>query len=252
MRFSKWHALGNSYLVVEQPDAGPLTPTRVQRLCSVETGIGSDGVIEVGAHDAAGARRHDLESRRLDGRDVRATASGSRRAGSRPGRVRLEVTIRAGGREIEARMLNTARHRHRSGRGRGRRAGARRRRRADDRVGRESARRHPPRRSDAGRSPPTRAPRRDAPAVSRAHERPARARRRPARPDRARVGAGGGGDERLRLVVGGRRVRRRRTRLVRQPRHGAPPGRRPSRPGGGRRGLAHRPGGADRVGETSL
>ena len=26
MRFSKWHALGNSYLVVEQPDAGPLTP----------------------------------------------------------------------------------------------------------------------------------------------------------------------------------------------------------------------------------
>ena len=24
MQFSKWHALGNSYLVVEQPDAGPL------------------------------------------------------------------------------------------------------------------------------------------------------------------------------------------------------------------------------------
>ena len=29
MQFSKWHALGNSYLVVEQPDAGPLTPERV-------------------------------------------------------------------------------------------------------------------------------------------------------------------------------------------------------------------------------
>ena len=38
MQFSKWHALGNSYLVVEQPDAGQLTPARVQRLCSVETG----------------------------------------------------------------------------------------------------------------------------------------------------------------------------------------------------------------------
>ena len=47
MQFSKWHALGNSYLVVEQPDAGQLTHARVQRLCSVETGIGSDGVLEV-------------------------------------------------------------------------------------------------------------------------------------------------------------------------------------------------------------
>ena len=36
MQFSKWHALGNSYLVVEQPDAGQLTVTRVERLCSVE------------------------------------------------------------------------------------------------------------------------------------------------------------------------------------------------------------------------
>ena len=47
MQFSKWHALGNSYVVVEQPDAGQLTPARVQRLCSVDTGIGSDGVLEV-------------------------------------------------------------------------------------------------------------------------------------------------------------------------------------------------------------
>jgi diaminopimelate epimerase len=47
MRFEKWHALGNAYLLVEQPDAGRLTVDRVQRLCDVERGIGSDGVLEV-------------------------------------------------------------------------------------------------------------------------------------------------------------------------------------------------------------
>ncbi len=47
MQFSKWHALGNSYLVVEQPDAGPIDSERVRRLCDVRTGIGSDGLVEV-------------------------------------------------------------------------------------------------------------------------------------------------------------------------------------------------------------
>ena len=32
MRFSKWHALGNSYLVVERSDAGALTSERARRL----------------------------------------------------------------------------------------------------------------------------------------------------------------------------------------------------------------------------
>jgi len=52
MRFEKWHALGNAYLLVEQPDAGDLTPARVRRLCDVDTGIGSDGVLEVTGRDA--------------------------------------------------------------------------------------------------------------------------------------------------------------------------------------------------------
>ena len=47
MRFEKWHALGNAYLLVEREDAGTLTPERVRRLCDVDTGIGSDGVLEV-------------------------------------------------------------------------------------------------------------------------------------------------------------------------------------------------------------
>lgn len=55
MRFEKWHALGNSYLLVEQPEAGTLTADRVRRLCDVRTGIGSDGVLEVCARDGARA-----------------------------------------------------------------------------------------------------------------------------------------------------------------------------------------------------
>ena len=55
MRFEKWHALGNAYLLVEQPAAGTLAPTRVRRLCDVDTGIGSDGLLEVTGRDAGRA-----------------------------------------------------------------------------------------------------------------------------------------------------------------------------------------------------
>lgn len=55
MRFEKWHALGNAYLLVEQPDAGDLESGRVRRLCDVDTGIGSDGIVEVTAREAARA-----------------------------------------------------------------------------------------------------------------------------------------------------------------------------------------------------
>ena len=33
MRFEKWHALGNAYLLVEQGGAGTMTAERVRRLC---------------------------------------------------------------------------------------------------------------------------------------------------------------------------------------------------------------------------
>ena len=52
MRFSKWHALGNSYLLVERADAGePLGPEGAQLLCDVRYGIGADGLVEVVAAD---------------------------------------------------------------------------------------------------------------------------------------------------------------------------------------------------------
>lgn len=48
MRFSKWHALGNSYLLVERSELGrPLEPDEARRLCDLRYGIGSDGVLEV-------------------------------------------------------------------------------------------------------------------------------------------------------------------------------------------------------------
>jgi diaminopimelate epimerase len=48
MRFSKWHGLGNDYLLVQRADLdAPLTPERVQQLCDYHFGVGSDGVLEV-------------------------------------------------------------------------------------------------------------------------------------------------------------------------------------------------------------
>jgi diaminopimelate epimerase len=44
--FIKSHALGNSYIVLDQSNIDfELTPDRIQKLCSVETGIGSDGIL---------------------------------------------------------------------------------------------------------------------------------------------------------------------------------------------------------------
>jgi diaminopimelate epimerase len=48
MRFSKWHGLGNDYLLVQRADLDePLTPEHVRRLCDYHFGVGSDGVLEV-------------------------------------------------------------------------------------------------------------------------------------------------------------------------------------------------------------
>ena len=47
MRFSKWHALGNSYLVVEPEDLQVLDADVTRRLCDTGYGIGADGVLEM-------------------------------------------------------------------------------------------------------------------------------------------------------------------------------------------------------------
>ena len=44
--FEKWQALGNDYLIFEQRNLPfELEPPRIQRICDVHTGVGSDGVL---------------------------------------------------------------------------------------------------------------------------------------------------------------------------------------------------------------
>ena len=105
MRFSKWHALGNSYLVVERADGGALTPTRAKRLCDVDTGIGSDGVLEVVA--VAGTRAEviiwnpDGSVAEMSGNGTRITAAWlARHTGA------AEVVVAVGPRDVRGRILD--------------------------------------------------------------------------------------------------------------------------------------------------
>jgi diaminopimelate epimerase len=101
MRFAKWHALGNAYLLVVQPDAGTLTPERVRRLCDASTGIGSDGVLEVRTYDAA---RAEIGIWNPDGSTAEMSGNGSRIAAAwllREGGSG-EVEIETGGRLVRS------------------------------------------------------------------------------------------------------------------------------------------------------
>ena len=46
MKFEKWQALGNDYVVIEAEDLGmELTPARVQAICEPHFGVHSDGIL---------------------------------------------------------------------------------------------------------------------------------------------------------------------------------------------------------------
>ena len=46
MRFEKWQALGNDYVIVEERELPfELTPARLRAICAPHTGVGSDGVL---------------------------------------------------------------------------------------------------------------------------------------------------------------------------------------------------------------
>lgn len=80
MRFTKWTALGNDYLVVER-DALPfeLTPGRVQRLCDVHLGIGADGVLELSDAQEPGFVAR-LRIFNPDGSEAELSGNGAREA----------------------------------------------------------------------------------------------------------------------------------------------------------------------------
>jgi diaminopimelate epimerase len=46
LKFEKWQALGNDYLIVERADLPfELTPARIRKLCEPHMGVGSDGIL---------------------------------------------------------------------------------------------------------------------------------------------------------------------------------------------------------------
>ena len=75
MRFEKWHALGNAYILAEQPAAGAFSAARVNRICDVRTGIGSDGVLEIVSRDDA---RAELRIWNPDGSTAEMSGNGTR------------------------------------------------------------------------------------------------------------------------------------------------------------------------------
>jgi diaminopimelate epimerase len=80
MRFEKWQALGNDYVIVERDALPfPLTPQRVRRICDVHEGIGSDGILELAPADAPGfvARLRILNP---DGSEAELSGNGAREA----------------------------------------------------------------------------------------------------------------------------------------------------------------------------
>ena len=80
MRFEKWNALGNDYIVVEERNLPfPLTPARIRRICALHSGIGSDGILLLSETEERGF----VASLRIfnpDGSEAELSGNGAREA----------------------------------------------------------------------------------------------------------------------------------------------------------------------------
>jgi len=76
VRFEKWQALGNDYLIFE---AAELTPRQVRRLCDPHFGPGGDGVLALSAADAPGYVAR-LRIYNPDGSEAELSGNGAREA----------------------------------------------------------------------------------------------------------------------------------------------------------------------------
>src|ERR687886_518386 len=80
MRFEKWQALGNDYVIVEERDLPfELTPARVQRICAPHTGVGSDGVLLLSEPRERGFVAR-LQIFNPDGSEAELSGNGARQA----------------------------------------------------------------------------------------------------------------------------------------------------------------------------
>jgi diaminopimelate epimerase len=80
MRFEKWHALGNDYVIIESRELEfELTPERVRMICAPHTGIYADGVLLL---SEPGDPRHVAELRIFnpDGSEAAMSGNGAREA----------------------------------------------------------------------------------------------------------------------------------------------------------------------------
>ncbi len=88
MRFEKWQALGNDYVIVEERELPfELTPGRVRAICAPHTGVGSDGVLLIRETEERGfvaeirIYNPDGSEAELSGNGVRQAAMYLRRSG---------------------------------------------------------------------------------------------------------------------------------------------------------------------------
>jgi diaminopimelate epimerase len=80
VRFEKWQALGNDYVIVEAADLpAPLTPPAVRALCDRHTGIGADGILLLAPPDEPGYVAR-LRIFNPDGSEAELSGNGAREA----------------------------------------------------------------------------------------------------------------------------------------------------------------------------
>jgi diaminopimelate epimerase len=80
MRFEKWQALGNDYVIVEERELPfELTPERIRRICAPHTGVGSDGVLLISEADERGFVAR-LRIFNPDGSEAELSGNGAREA----------------------------------------------------------------------------------------------------------------------------------------------------------------------------
>src|SRR3954462_3768965 len=80
VKFEKWNALGNDYIVVEEGNLPfPLTPSRVRRICAPHFGVGSDGILLLSETDDRGFVA-ELRIFNPDGSEAELSGNGAREA----------------------------------------------------------------------------------------------------------------------------------------------------------------------------
>jgi diaminopimelate epimerase len=80
MRFEKWQALGNDYLIVEQDELSfELTPARIRKLCAGHFGVFADGVLLLASPEDSRFVA-DLHIYNPDGSEAELSGNGAREA----------------------------------------------------------------------------------------------------------------------------------------------------------------------------